>query len=603
MGDMGDKQKKDGLRNGGPGDSERDDSEREMTEAVKKFALQNAVLYGGRASVGSVMGKVMAERPEWKPLARELATLTKKIVGEVNSLSHEEQRRLLEESHPELLEKKEKKKETGLSPLPDATPGNVVMRFAPGPSGPLHIGHTRAVVLNDEYVRMYRGKLILRMEDTNPTKVDPDAYDMIIEDMEWMGAHPDEVYFQSDRFPLYYDVARELLEKGAAYVCTCENEAWREMKIKKQPCPHRERPVEDQLDDWEKMLGGEYAEGEASLVIKTDLSDPNPALRDFVAMRIVESPHPRTGTRYRVYPLYNFSVAVDDHHMGMTHVLRGKDHLNNTLRQKYIYRYMGWKEPVFIHYGWVSMEGVVLKTSTIKKGIKRGEYTGWDDVRLGTLKAMARRGIRPEAIRRYWVEVGIKPVDIVFSWDTLYAYNREIVDPVARRMFFVASPTKVAVSGVHEPLASKPPRHPDHPEWGKRTLHLNPSLGVFLEEKDVLSFKEGEMIRLKDLANFVVRLEGGDTKDGIKGAPVLEYAGNDLSVLRRGIKIVHWLPVNEGGETARCRVLLPEGGEDSGLVESEAAEVKEGVVQFERYGFVNLLGEEGGIITAAYSHR
>ncbi len=163
------------------------------------------------------------------------------------------------------------------------------MRFAPGPSGPLHLGHTRVAILNDEYCKRYDGKFINRVEDTNPDKIDPDAYDMIPQDLEWLGVKVHQTVIQSDRFEFYYDLARQLIEKGHAYICTCPVEDWRKMKEESRPCPHRDLPKEVQMEQWERMLAGHYGEEKAVFVVKTDLHHPNPAIRDFVGFRIVTS--------------------------------------------------------------------------------------------------------------------------------------------------------------------------------------------------------------------------------------------------------------------------------------------------------------------------
>jgi len=204
----------------------------------------------------------------------------------------------------------------------------VVLRFAPNPSGPLHIGHARAAILNQEYVNRYGGKLILRVEDTDPRRVDPDAYQMIPEDLKWLGVQWQEEYIQSDRIEIYHEYARKLIELGEAYMCTCPGEEFKKLKDASQPCSCRDMSVEDNLERWEGMP--EMAEGTAVLRVKTDLEHKNPAIRDWVAMRIVDAEHPRIGTKFRVYPMMNFAVAVDDHLLGVTHVLRGKDHLANS---------------------------------------------------------------------------------------------------------------------------------------------------------------------------------------------------------------------------------------------------------------------------------
>ncbi|MEM2890948.1 MAG: glutamate--tRNA ligase [Thermoplasmata archaeon] len=540
----------------------------DVESIIRKYALQNAAQFSGKASVGAVLGKVMAENPELRQRAKEISSVAKGIVEEVNKMSREAQRRALEELAPELLQRVSKTREVGLPDLPGVT-GEVRMRLAPNPSGPLHLGHSRMAILNDEYVKRYGGRCINRFEDTDPARVDPTGYETIPQDLEWLGVKVHETIIQSDRFELYYDVARRLLEMGKAYVCECRPDTWRELKNRKVACPHREQPLSEQLSRWDRMFDGTYGPEEASLVIKTDLEHPNPAIRDFVGLRIDDTPHPRTGTRYRVYPLMNLAVAVDDYMLNLTHVLRGKDHLNNTYRQEYIYRYMGWKMPVFIHYGRVSIEEAQLKKSATAKGIRDGQYSGWDDPRLGTLQALRRRGIRPEAIRRYWVETGIKEVDIAFSWKTLYSFNRELIDDTADRYFFVWDPVKLRIEGAPE-LVARAPVHPEHPERGVRELRVGPEPEVFVCSSDLE--RRPRRLRLKDLCN--IELEGTRAR----------YAGNDLSILKEGVQIVHWVPTN----SLDAEILMTDGSVRKGLAEPMIKRALGKVVQLERFAYVRV---------------
>ena len=204
---------------------------------------------------------------------------------------------------------------------------------------------------------------------------------MVKEDIAWMGLGITETVTQSDRLPLYYDLCTQLIERGGAYVCTCDNEHFKALKQAKTACPCRDQPVETNLAMWEKMLDHGFCEGEASVRVKTDLLHPDPAMRDFPIFRILDSPkHPKVDAH--VYPLMNFSVVADDHLLGVTHVIRGKDHIANTRRQRYLYDHFGWKVPVYRHYGRMGIEGVVLSTSQMRLGINDGTYTGWDDIRL-----------------------------------------------------------------------------------------------------------------------------------------------------------------------------------------------------------------------------
>ena len=228
--------------------------------------------------------------------------------------------------------------------------------------------------------------------------------------------------------------------------------------------------------------------------------------------------------------------------------------------------------PWYHHYGLVSIPDAILKTSTVGKGIKSGEYSGWDDVRLGTVRAMEKRGIQADAIRAFWIDCGIKEVDIEFSWDTLYAYNRDRIDKVADRFSFVPDPQPLDVCGVDH-LDSKAPLHPDHPEKGYREHHLSGKpIMVFVSEPDLAQAMEAGRVRLKDLGN--VELKAGKGK----------YIGNDLAILKEKVRIVNWVP----DRYQRCTVLMPDGSKKVGYVEHVPQNELGKVVQFERFGFVRI---------------
>jgi glutamyl-tRNA synthetase len=555
---------------------------------LRKYALQNAVKYGGKPQAGTVIARVMGEFPEFRSEGRKISVLTNAIVKEVSRLSPEKQREELAALAPRLLEELSEVHEhvkAGLPALEGAENG-VVMRFAPNPSGPLHLGHARAALLNDAYVRRYGGKYILRIEDTDPRRVDPDAYTTVREDCAWLDLVIDEIVFQSDRLDTYNEYARKLIDIGGAYVCTCEADQFRELKLAKRACPCREISPEKNLELFEAMLNDEYGEGEVTLRVKTDIEHPDPAVRDFSALRIVSSPpHPRVDAT--VFPLMNFSVAIDDHLLGVTHVIRGKDHIANTARQRYIFDYFGWKYPVYRHYGRMGIEGVVLSTSQMKAGIRDGIYTGWDDIRLGTLRAIARRGITPGAVRNAVLEIGIGETDISFSWENLYAKNRDIVDPVANRYSFVPDPVLLEIADAPCGFVAQAMLHPNEPSRGYRNLPFDGS--VFIPKGDLAC---GGMIRLKDLFN--IRL--GEDRDCL----VATFAGKSLDEARKAkAPIIQWLPP---AHTIPCVLHKPDG-EMRGYCEPMVALDAGKVVQFERIGFVRIEKATAMLIEAYWGHR
>ncbi len=559
----------------------------DLRDALFLFALQNAVRHKSLPKAGTVIGMVMGRHPEFRDRAKDVAALMPGVIEEVAVLSPEEREARLAELSPDLAEDLARPRVhvRELPELENAGSG-VVMRFAPNPSGPLHLGHARAAVLNDAYVRRYGGKYILRIEDTDPKRVDPEAYRMVPEDLAWLGVTIHEVVYQSDRFDLYHRYGKELIGRGGAYVCFCENVQFKEMKLARTACPCRGKTIEENLDLFERMLAGEFDEGEVTVRVRTDLEHPDPAMRDFPIFRVLKEPlHPRVEAT--VYPLMNFSVTVDDHLLGVTHVIRGKDHIANTRRQRYIYDYFSWPVPVYRHYGRMGIEGVILSTSQMREGIRTGIFQGWDDIRLGTLRALARRGIDPAAVRGAMIDIGIGETDISFSWDNLYAHNRVLVDPRADRYFFVPDPVRLAVEGAPVETAS-PLLHPNDPTRGRREL---PFLGEVLLPRKELSVNPG-LLRLKDLFNVRVRPEG----EGYS----LVYAGGDLAEARAArAPIVQWLPA----ESFIPGLLLTQDGPVAGAFETGAGSDVGTVVQFERVGFARIDRVEPQELIAYFCHR
>ncbi|MBQ6351540.1 MAG: glutamate--tRNA ligase [Methanobrevibacter sp.] len=554
----------------------------DLEEIIYKHALLNAAKHKGSANPGAVMGSIMSNEPELRSKAKEIGPMSGKIVAKVNALSPEEQASEMEKLGIEVEDKKPKAKETGLQELP-GTHENIVLRFAPNPSGPLHIGHSRAAVPNAEYVKRHNGKLILRIEDTDPKRVYEPAYEMIPEDLEWLGINADEVIYQSDRFEIYYDYARQLIEKGAAYMCTCDGATFKELKDNCKACPCRDNSVEENLELWDKF--DTMQAGEAVLRVKTDIAHKNPAIRDWVAMRLVDETHPRLGTKYRIYPMMNFSVAVDDHLMGLTHVLRGKDHLANTEKQKYLYDHMGWDVPEYIHYGRLKMEDIALSTSKAMAGIEDGTYSGWDDPRLGTLRAIARRGIDPRTIYNLITEIGVKMADSAISWKKIYGLNRNFIEPIANRYFFCEEPQLIEVEGYSDGKVDiERPLHADHLDRGNRILPFDGK--VYLAKSDI---KDG-LFRLMDAVNVEI---AGDE---------IRYHSNSFEEAREvKARIIQWVPAEDN---VNVKIVMDDASIKEGLGESALNDLKVGdIVQFERVGFARLDEVKDDELVFYYAHK
>ena len=572
-------------------------------ETIRKIALLNALNYSGKAQFQPVLGKLLTEQPQLKAKIREIVPLINEIVKEVNALSLEKQKKIVEEKWPEALLKEKVEEERTLPRLPNVEKyAHVVTRFAPNPDCMIHLGNARAIILCDEYAKMYKGSFRLRFEDTDP-RLKRSAlpfYPAIREDLNWLGCTWDIEVIQSDRLPAYYEYAEKLLMSGGAYVCTCTKERFHKLVTAKKPCPCRDLPPSEHMARWKCMLDGTYKEGKAVVRVKTDLNHPNPAVRDWPALRIINPkryPHPRVGSKYRVWPLYNLSAGIDDHLMEITHIIRGKEHLTNQTRQEIMYKHLGWKYPEAIHYGRMKITGGLLSKSKIVEGVKKGVFTGWDDPRLATFLALRKRGIQPETIRRLIIEVGPKTVDVTLSWENLYAINRKIIDLVANRYFFVRDPRKLTVKNLSETITAHLLLHPDDKKRGFRESKVEPQkgeAGFWISTQDATLLKKGKFVRLMGLFNIQIK----NVQKGVIEADF--YSKGHKEAKKLGAPLIHWLPIGTG---VPCEVVMPDATTARGIAEDTCRKLKtDDIIQFERFGFARV-DSVNWKLTAYFAHR
>ncbi len=542
-----------------------------------KHVVQNAAKYG-KPNEKAVVGKVLAENPELRSKIKEVLQIVKECIEEFEKLSDDEKKALIEKFGET---RKEKEKREGLPPLEGAEKGKVVMRFAPNPNGPPTLGSARGIVVNGEYTKMYEGKFIIRFDDTDPRIKRPlvEAYDWYLEDIEWLGYKPDEVLYASKRIPIYYEYVEKLIEMGKAYACFCSREEFKKFRDSGIECPHRNSSVEANLEAWQKMLEGEYEEGEVVIRIKTDMKHKDPAIRDWVAFRIIYEDHPLVGDKFHVYPTLDFESAIEDHLCGITHIIRGKDLIDSERRQKYIYEYFGWKYPITKHWGRVKIfEFGKLSTSALRKEIEAGKYEGWDDPRLPTLRALKRRGFEAEAIRKFILSLGVGENDVSVSLKNLYAENRKIIDPKANRYFFVWDPVQIEIVNLPEEREVKLPLNPT--SNSSRTLRGEKT--VYITRDDFEKFR-GKVVRLKDFCNVVLNEKA-------------EFAGFELKEAKKGRNIIHWIPKSQA---FKCKVVGDEIWE--GFAEDNAKADVGKVVQFERFAFCRIESANDQIF-ALYTH-
>lgn len=552
-----------------------------LRDLVFRYALQNAVFYKGKANASAVLGKVISQSHEARSNIKETRSLVEQVVKQVNVMGLDEQKKALEKSAPELL-KREGKEEGVLSDLPGAKEGKVKTRFAPSPTGPLSIGQfMRAVFLSHAYAKKYKGKFIVRVEDTDARKIEPEAYEWIKEDLLRMGTKWDLLVLQSYRLPLYYKFAKEMIEKGGAYVCSCKTENFRKCKLSKSECPCRANGKEKNLELWDYMVSGKLEEGSSVLRLKGKMGDPNPVLRDPPLFRINKTPHPLKGEKFPVWPLYNFACAVDDHDLGVTHVFRGKEHEHNTAVQKAIADVFKWEFPNVINFGMIRFPGEKIHTRDIKEMISEGKVSGWDDPRLPTIRSLLRRGFQPEAIRNLALQCGLSKNDIELSWENLDTQNRKLIDPIANRYMVVVDPVKLSIDSAPEKREVFELLHPDFPERGKKKIPLEHSK-IYISKEDHENFK-GKIIRLKNLYNVTL---------GRKP----RYTGD---IVMKDMQKIQW--VSE--PNVKVRIVKKDGALE-GLGEPELANLKPNMlIQMERIGFGRVDSNNRKEIVVYFAHK
>ena len=567
-------------------------------ERAEIDALYNALKHGSDAQVGAIIGPLMGENPEFREYGDEIPGVIAPVVERVNGMETAQRRERLAELAPERLEELEAedgKDEQVLPDLPNADASDEIqMRLAPNPNGPWHIGSARMPAVIGTYKQLNDGWMLCRFDDTDPAtkRPDLDAYDEILDAIEYLGFEPDRVIRASDRLETYYDHARQLIDAGGAYTCSCPAAEFSELKNAAEACPHRDKDIETTREEFEAMVDGEYSAGEMVLRVKTDIEHKNPALRDWVGFRIIDSPHPREqAAGYRCWPMLDFQSGVDDHLTGITHIIRGIDLQDSAKKQRFLYDYFGWEYPEVMHWGHVQLDeyDVEMSTSTIKGLVEAGELDGWDDPRAPTVASLRRRGIRGEAIVEAMVELGTSTSNVDLAMSTVSSHNRELIDDETDRAFLVRDDSEAGGGAVEKaieggPDAGHPPVHPEHGDRGRRDIPVEQ--GVLVEADDLPPV--GDRVWLKGYGCVK------HTDDG------LEYTDNDLVVTREAdVDIVHWVPAGENVPT-RLRTM---DGDVLGYAEPGVSGYDpDGMLQFERVGFARIDRHDGETV-AYFAHR
>ena len=473
----------------------------DLKKEIRKIALQNAVEHDGKTKDKVVLSKSLGTIPELKNNVKEVIPEIASIVSQVNGMSIEEQKTEIQNNFPEILDVKENVKEerVGLPPLEGAEQGKVVTRFTPAPNGYPHIGHAKAAIISEEYAKMYGGKLVLRYDDTNPEDTRLEYWAAIKVGLDWLGIEFDEIKNTSDDIGLFYDKCVEMIKKNYAYVCTCKRDTISKNRKEMVSCECSMGDVKQNEERWERMFK-KYKPGEAVVRFRGDMESKNTVMRDPVLFRINDARHAQLAEEHRVWPSYDIAVAVEDSTDGITHALRSKEYeLRNELYHA-ILDALDMRHPKMLEFSRLEFKGMPVSKRILRPLIDEGKVSSYDDPRLPTLAALERRGITPEAIRKFTLSLSLTKADTLAPFDSLEAFNRKIVDENSIRLFMVKDPKTLTIRNLPNSTVELP-NHPSN-KMGTRKVMVEDS--VFLSSDDVKSLKIGDQLRLMGLGNVKI---------------------------------------------------------------------------------------------------
>jgi glutamyl-tRNA synthetase len=575
----------------------------EIHRLVNAIALKNAVEHSGSTNVNTVLSKILSLKPELKKEIKMVIEEIKTVVESVNKMDIDQQKKYLKEldSTNSNLDSKSTHENKCSHPFPklQMTGTKVVTRFPPEPNGYPHIGHAKAAIIDEEYARIYDGKLILRFDDTNPLNEKLEYYEAIRSGLEWLGVKPDIVKNTSDDIFLLQDYGKKLTLSGNAYVCTCDTNNIHKMRMQQVECPCRSNieNSEKNMERLDKLFDGTYHQNEAIVRFKGRMDDNNTVLRDPTLFRIIEASHPLLGEKVKVWPTYDFAAPVEDSLDGVSHALRSKEYeLRNALYSDILDR-LELRKPIVVEFSRLEFENMPVSKRKIKQLIDDKQIADWDDPRLLTLSALRKRGFDPRAIRSFVLSLGLTLAESKPPFKTLESMNRKILEPVATRFFFVKDPIRVIIENVQDTKVILK----NHPNIDLGTRQVEVSNVIYISQDDAILLTEDEEIRLMELYNIKINKIDRDNK-----AITASYLNNEVI---REMKKIQWV---SDMDKINYTILVPKelyaNGKFNpnslerieGFAETSVSHLKSGTpFQLIRFGFCNTQDKTSAI----FSHR
>mmetsp|Transcript_4746 Transcript_4746/g.4905 ORF Transcript_4746/g.4905 Transcript_4746/m.4905 type:complete len:635 (+) Transcript_4746:1-1905(+) len=407
-------------------------------------------------------------------------------------------------------------------PLEDAIEGMVCTRFPPEPSGYLHLGHAKAVLLNQYYAQRYKGRLIVRFDDTNPSKEKEEYADNIIKDLATLGVTPDVVTHTSDSFAKLENLARRMINEDHAYMDDTDQETMQAERMEHKESVHRNTTPVDNIKIFEKLLKGDIDTRKYCLRARIDMSSLNGTMRDPVLFRYNETPHHRTGTKYKAYPTYDFACPVVDSIEGVTHALRTTEYTDRDEQYAWIQNTLKLRKVYIYSFGKMNFINTVLSKRKLNWFVEQKLVEGWFDPRFPTIQGCVRRGVNVEALKSFIIGQGASRRVITMEWDKFWSVNKSLLEESCPRYMGVSTQDMVTLTVTNLPFSDSVNDfdgiscvsvqiHPQKPEYGLRVMRQFHR--ILVDQSDAVTYKEGEEVTFLRWGNFfideIVKDEGG----------------------------------------------------------------------------------------------
>ena len=438
-------------------------------------------------------------------------------------------------------------------PIEGAKMGKVVTRFPPEPSGYLHIGHAKAALLNDFFAKQYKGKCLLRFDDTNPSKEKQEFVDNILKDLKTLGIDHQPPTTTSQYFETILGYADKMLAEGKAYVDDTPVEEMRKQRMDGTESAARKNSVAENQRRWAEMKAGTDYGTKCVMRAKISMKTPNKCMRDPAMYRCKPGEvHHKTGDKYKVYPTYDFACPIVDALEGVTHALRTTEYKDREPQYMWFIDAMGLRKPMVWEYSRLSMQYTVMSKRKLKWFVETGKVQGWNDPRFPTIQGIIRRGLTVEALRKFILSVGASKSVVVMSWDKLWAINKQILDPKIHRFLSVSQAAQVPLR-----LDNVPARqflevrlHPKDASIGMKRVPIGPE--VLLEAEDAARLQDGEEFTLQRWGNCIIR---GVERDASGNIVALRGSFNPKGNYKTTKNKLTWVCAGgDGPETKTCPV-------------------------------------------------